>query len=82
MQREIEMADHHHDHPEYETLGAFAGYGECDGPQPRYFAAECYAGCTDRHCPYIHSSGWQIDGVEGLFKTAEEARASNAKTGE
>jgi hypothetical protein len=38
-----------------------------------YVNAECWSGCADESCPYIHCSGWACEGVGGLFDTEEEA---------
>lgn len=48
----------------------------------RHEPAECYAGCDDPQCPYIHTEAWFVkaedDGIEyGPFHTREEAVACN-----
>jgi hypothetical protein len=73
------MSDHHREHPEYGTLGVFAGYGDCD-PKPYFVAAECGNDpCLESFCPYTHGEGWAIDGVEGLFTTPGDALAAFAE---
>lgn len=42
--------------------------------QVRFQAAECWNGCDDRHCPYIHISGW-FHGDDGPYETCEAAIA-------
>lgn len=42
-----------------------------------YITAECYAGCEDEDCPYIHSGKWQYVKTDGTlsdgFNSEDEA---------
>lgn len=50
-------------------------------PRPYFVASECGNDpCADQWCPYTHGKGWAIDGVEGLFKTPDDAVAALASS--
>lgn len=49
--------------------------------EPTFIAAECSSNCNDKWCPYMHTSGWKIYGVEGLFSSKNAAEEHNRKLG-
>jgi hypothetical protein len=47
-------------------------FERCDA-EPYFVRAECWTGCEDPSCHYVHSEGWKIKGVQGIFATETEA---------
>ncbi len=58
------------------TTSDLTGRDERATPPVYYRAAECWSGCEDPDCPYIHVGGWRAEGIDGYFDT--EAQAASA----
>jgi len=75
------VADHSKENPEIVEARMMDGSDDAAerGQQPHepyFFNAECFSGCDDPLCPYIHNSGWAIDGLDGLYESPEAAKAA------